>query len=1701
MTRARVAALAVVAMAAGLVPAGTFVSRAEAAPPKAVVVTPTDLGEWQVQHETCGADEPTGTAGFVEGPDRPPLGAGSLRLAVGRDGASRPEALLPALAGVPLAELTELSYSTLVLDESPAPHLELVTDAGVLRYDPAGSSPNRWLRWAARAGRWLAGGDPVTLDEFVADNPDAVVVEPGLRVAAGCDAARPDVAGHVDDVAVGIAGDEPVHYDFEPEFLVLSVDDLTTGEGDERPQATVSLSSASAEPVTVVVTSSAGGTATEGADFEAAADELYFEPGTRSVTFDLIIADDAVDENDETFTLSLSEPSDGVTISAGGGSATVTIVDNDAAPSLAAVATTVVEGAAGSALAEVAFAQTGLSERTIGFDFETRNGTANASDYQPSSGRLTVNPGETPVVRIPVLADQVQEATEAFSVVLSNPTNVTLASNATVTILDDDAGAPAAVRVADLVAAEGRNAVVRLTRTGDTTRTASVTVATADGGANPATQGVDYTAVTRTVTFEAGATHASASVPVAEDGVAESLETFLVNLTNPIESVLADNQAVVSIVPAGDPSGPTSWLAAADTYLLVEGDARRTTLRFEIYRTGALDQPATVDYATNQLSAIQGSDYIPVSGTLTFEPGQSFATVDVAIVGDDTPEAVETFELLLSNAAGAVVADRAGLATIADDDIDPAAGPPGLPASLVIDDAVVTEGDTGVSHAVFTVRRLGDTAASAGFRYSTGPGIRPAASPTDYTAVPSTPVTMAAGQTEATFAVPVTGDTRDEKNERFVVYLTNPSRAVLADSVGVATIIDDDGPPAPAPTAFLAVRDALPGPEGGTHTFTVTRRGDTTGTTVVKVSTASGTARSSIDFTPATDTLTFDPGEAHKAFTVHGIGDTLTETHETLTVRLTSATGAAVEDSRATAILLDDDPGLTLTAPSAHTAPETDNPSHATIDIDLSQRTSRPVTVAYRTATAGEGLTLTQPAATPDVDYTATQGTLTFNPGELTRTITIPITGDNLAEHPTEQFAIELTDPTGAHLTHRWILIDLVDDDVVHIEADDPAARVEDAGPATINVRLSGPASHTITLGYATENGTAVAGADYTTTTGILSFAPGTTEHTITVPVTPDDTYEAAEAFTVRFHSPSGAALATGTVTVALIDDDALPSVSVNEASASESDGTIIVPVELSEASGVDTVVDAFLVEASASATDFDRTDRRVTIPAGSMRSTIAVPITDSYGCEGDQYFEVDILATNATVAPGEGTAPATIRDVDCGGLTAHDAVITEGTASPTVRITLDQPGPNRVRVDWRTEPVPGPTDESLVSAGGKASVPGDVAQVTGTVDIPAGGRSVSVALPLADDETCEQPERFRLVLAGATNATIGRGAATVTIADDDCAGAVVWDASTTEGAPAIFRLALPTVPAHEISFTVNTASGTAESDWPHHDFTDLSAEPVTVPRGHRVHTIDVGTTLTGECEHDEMFNLSVAAGQGSGVVSRATGTGVIHDTSGPCFTMSPPADAVEGTDAVFEVVAVPTPRAPVELRYSTLDGDALGTPARNHDYVTPAAGASIVFAPGQSTGRIRIPTVNREHCQGPEGFFIDIAPSHGRKSGYYPALRIVDEPGECADSGPDVISYHWTNHGGKVVSIVIRIPSPAAYDQDFHMRTEDGTAIAHRDYLPFDSTWTIPAGSDEVIHTIAPKCSDARPQFSVVVTGVAKMQDAVTDIRLPACT
>ena len=521
-------------------------------------------------------------------------------------------------------------------------------------------------------------------------------------------------------VTVGVGSD--------PVAPTASISDATGIEGGVL-RFRVTLSRTSQTPVTVRY-ETAGGTALEGTDYDAASDTLTFGPGTIERTFEVQTREDTTDEPNETFTVTLSDPS-GATL--GDADAVGTIFDDDATalpPVLLISDATAFEG-------EVLSFQVTLnrtSDTLVMVDYETAGGTAlEGTDYYAASGALTFEPGTMErTFEVRTREDTADEPNETFTVTLSDPNGATLGdADAVGTIFDDDEPAlPPVLLISDASAVEGEvlSFQVTLSRTSDTL--VAVDYETAGG---TALEGTDYYAASGALTFEPGTMERTLDVRTREDTIDEPNETFTVRLSDPGGATLGDFDAVGTIFDDDEPPPPVVSISDASAF---EGGV----LRFRVTLSRTSQTPVTVYYETAGGTALEGTDYDAASDTLTFGRGTIERTFEVQTREDTIDEPNETFTVTLSVPSGATLGDADAVGTIFDDDAT------ALPPVLLISDASAFEGE--VLRFQVTLSRSSDTPVTV--RYETAGGT--ALEGTDYDAESDT-LTFGPGIMERTFEV------------------------------------------------------------------------------------------------------------------------------------------------------------------------------------------------------------------------------------------------------------------------------------------------------------------------------------------------------------------------------------------------------------------------------------------------------------------------------------------------------------------------------------------------------------------------------------------------------------------------------------------------------------------------------------------------------------------------------------------------------------------------------------------------------------------------------------------------------------------------------------------------------------------------------------------------------------------------------------
>jgi Ca2+-binding RTX toxin-like protein len=497
----------------------------------------------------------------------------------------------------------------------------------------------------------------------------------------------------------------------------------------------------------------------------------------------------------------------------------------------------------------------------------------------------------------------------------------------------------------------------------------------------------------------------------------------------------------------------------------------------------------------------------------------------------------------------------------------------------------------------------------------------------------------------------------------------------------------------------------------------------------------------------------------------------------------------------------------------------------ARFTLRLTEAHAQPVRVSWATADV---------TALAGLDYTARSGVLTFNPGQLSLTVEVPLV-NNFAREPDEIFKLLLSAPVNDVLGRNVAWATIHDDDgprgrpVIHV-ADTVVDDATDA--AVFTITLDRASASPVSVRLSLDPGSTAPGDLSAFAPRTLVFAPGEVVKTVRVGVPQqDDAWHGSTHFDLRLSSPVGADLPDTNARAFIagpsnVHSGALPLVSVSDAFAGEDDGVLRFLVSLSARSDETTSVNYLLRDFTAHAgADFHEQSGTLVFAPGEMSRVITVPVLNDNSQESEEVFTVFLSqAQGLVIADGVGDALGTIRDDDRPAGTpavfVDDGVVDGWEPFARFHVWLDRPSTEQVTVRYATS-------DASARAGTGAGFNDYVDQGLQTLVFAPGEVSKTVLVPLAHqgyatgqpDEWSEDNEFFDLLLSGATNARLGDGIAHMVIPANEPtlpSGAAirVVSAATREGGTTLdFFIERASAPDRVESILYSTIAGTAQAN------------------------------------------------------------------------------------------------------------------------------------------------------------------------------------------------------------------------------------------------------------------------------------------------
>ena len=773
-------------------------------------------------------------------------------------------------------------------------------------------------------------------------------------------------------------------------------------------------------------------------------------------------------------------------------------------------------------------------------------------------------------------------------------------------------------------------------------------------------------------------------------------------------------------------------------------------------------------------------------------------------------------------------------------------------------------------------------------------------------------------------------------------------------------------------------------------------------------------------------------------------------------------------DPTATVTITDvSQPAISLTINDVTVTEGNSGTTNAVFTVSLSSAASTVVTVNYATANG---------TATAGTDYTAIPPTtLTFNPGETSKTITVPVNGDNQVEL-NETFFLNLSNlqANGSNVT----LADnqgqgtINNDDSASIAITDVTITEGNSGTtnAVFTVTLSNAVDTAVTVNYATANGTATTtDNDYTAiATTPLTFNAGETSKTITVAVNGDTKVETNETFFVNLSNLQAngrnVTLADNQGQGTITDDDViLPSITLAVAPSSVTeDGTsnLIYTFTRSGVTSNALTVNYSIGGTANNGTDYASIPTGVTFAANLATATVTINPTADTTVESDETVALTLTAgTDYTIGTTTAVTGTITNDDTSVTLAVSPASVTEdGTSNLVYTFTRSGVTSNALTVNY--------------TLGGTATLNTDYTRsgTNNTVTFAANATTATVIVDPTADTTVESNETVALTLASGTGYTIGTpNAATGTITNDDTSVTLaVSPASVTENGTTNLIYTFTRTGVTTSALTANyTVGGTATFNT---DYTQTGAASFTSTTGTvtfaanaTTATVTVDPTADTTVESDETVVLTLATGTGYtiGTPTAVTGT-IANDDTNVTLAVSSGSVTEDGTNNLVYTFT----RTGVTTNALTVNYTLGGTATLNTDYTRTGTNNTVTFAANATTATVIVDPTADTTVESDETVALTLTSGTGYTVGTTtPVTGTITNDDFSQLSINDIITVVEGKNSNAVLTVTVNNPNPQQISVNYATAPLDATANV--DYTSQTGTLIIPANASTATITI----------------------------------
>ncbi len=1405
---------------------------------------------------------------------------------------------------------------------------------------------------------------------------------------------------------------------------------VSANAGTEADQTVITVTATASQAVDGNQTVDLGvsGTSITGTDYALSNATITILDGATTGMVTFTIQDDADIEGNETATLTISNPSAGVTLGATT-TQNVTITDNDfPTVELSVSANTGTEADQTVITVTATASQAVDGNQTVDLGV-SGTGIAN-TDYTLSNTTITILDGATTgMVTFTIQDDADIEGDETATLTISSPsTGVTLGTTTTqnVTITDNDFPT-VELSVSENAGTEADQTVITVTATASQAVDGNQTVDLGVSGTGIAN--TDYSLSNATITILDGATTGTVTFTIQDDADIEGDETATLTISNPSAGLTLGTTSTQNIAIT-DNDFPTIELSVSAN---TGTEADQTVITVTATASQTVDGNQTVDLGVSG-TGIANTDYTLSNATITILDGATTGTVTFTVQDDVDIEGAETATLTISNPSAGLTSGTTTTqnVTITDNDF------PSVELS------VSANAGTEAAQTVITVTATASQAVDGNQTVDLGVSGTGIAS-TDYSLSNAT-ITILDGATTGTVTFTIQDDADIEGDETATLTISNPSAGVTLGTTTTqnVTIMDND-----FPSVELSV-SANAGTEAAQTVITVT-----------------ATASQAVDGNQTVDLGVSGTGIANTDYTLSNATITILDGASTSMVTFTIQDDADIEgDETATLTISNPSAGVTLGTTTIQNVTITDN-DFPTVELSVSANagTEADQTVITVTATASQAVDGDQTVdlgvsgtGIANTDYILSSATITMLDGATTGMVTFTIQDDADIEGD-ETATLTISSPsTGVTLgTTTTQNVTITDNDFPTVELSVSANAGTEADQTVITVTATTSQAvdgdQTVDLGV---SGTGITGTDYTLSNATMTILDGATTGMVTFTVQDDAAIEGDETATLTISNPSvGLTLGATTAQNIAITDNDFPTVelSVSANAGTEADQTVItVTATTSQAVDGDQTVDLGVSGTGITGTDYTLSNATMTILDGATTGMVTFTVQDDAAIEGDETATLTISNPSVGLTLGATTAqniaitdndfPTVELSVSANAGTEADQTVITVTATVSQAVDGDQ------------------TVDLGISGTGIANT--DYTLSNATITILDGATTGMVTFTIQDDADIEGDETAMLAISNPSAGLILGTTTTqnIVITDNDMAGftltesggnTVVQESGTTDD----FTVILDAQPTVNVTFAVS-------SD----DATEASISPLSLTFTPANWNVPQTVTITGVDDAvndgDVMSNITVDPSSGDAdfdVLANQTITVTTLDDEGPITpTVELSASANTGTEADQTVITVTATASQAVDGDQTVDLGVSGTGIANTDYTL--SNATITILDGATTGMVTFTIQDDADIEGDETATLTI---NNASAGLTLGATTTQNIAITDNDFPTVELSVSSNAGTETAQTVITVTATASQAVDGNQTVDlgvGGTGITNTDYALSNATLTILDGA-----------------------------------------